>query len=81
MIIAWIRNLAEKTLRGTKSESHLGGKINRASGFSEMRDERGECLEEFSGFQLVQLDGCCYGSQRWEPVEKGSVSSLLSMET
>ena len=29
MIIAWIRNLAEKMLRGTKSESHLGGKINR----------------------------------------------------
>lgn len=42
MIIAWIRNLAEKMLRGTKSESHLGGKINRASGFSEMRDEREE---------------------------------------
>ena len=42
MIIAWIRNLAEKMLRGTKSESHLGGKINRVSGFSEMRDEREE---------------------------------------
>lgn len=41
MIIAWIKNLAEKMLRVTKSESHLGSKINRA-GFSEMRDEREE---------------------------------------